>query len=94
MYEKDATILVKALQARVPGRPSATKGPGPMATVRYAAEGTPIVFEVTFAAGKIAVQATQDGGGVVWGVREHPISAAGVAQAVAEMAEWWGQQPR
>jgi hypothetical protein len=94
MYEKDATLLVKALQARVPGKPSATKGPGPSAVVRYAPEGAPFVFEVTFVGGKISVQASRDPDGVVWGVREHPISAAGVAQAVSEMTEWWGQQPR
>lgn len=94
MYEKEATQLVKALQSRVAGKPSASKGPGPSATVRYALEGAPVVFEVTFVGGKIAVQATRDPEGVVWGVREHPISAAGVALAVSEMTEWWGQQPR
>ncbi|MCL2449038.1 MAG: hypothetical protein FWD17_08835, partial [Polyangiaceae bacterium] len=86
--------LVRALQLRVPGHPTATKGPGPTSTVRYATEGTPVVFEVTFAAGRIAVQASRDPDGIVWGAREHPISTAGVAQAVAEMVEWWGQLPR
>ena len=81
------------LQSRVPGRPSATKGPGPSAIVRYQLEGAPIVFEVTFVGGKITVQASRDPeGAVVWGVREHPISAAGVALAISEMTEWWGQQ--
>jgi len=93
MYEKEATQLVRALQSRVPGRPSATKGPT-SATVRYQLEGAPIVFEVTFVGGKITVQASRDPEGVVWGVREHPISAAGVAVAISEMTEWWAQQPR
>jgi hypothetical protein len=92
MYEKEATLMVKALQARVPGRPSASKGPGPSATVRYQLESAPITFEVTFVGGKLTVQASRDPDGIVWGVREHPISAAGVALAIAEMAEWAGRQ--
>jgi hypothetical protein len=93
MYEKEATLLVKALEQRVRGRASAAKGPGPAATVKYLVEGTTIELRITFAAGKIAVQGlAEPDGAVLWGVREHPVSAAGMAQAVSEMTEWLRQR--
>jgi hypothetical protein len=89
MYEKEATLLVKALEARVAGKASASKGPGPAVTVRYRVEGTTLDLHIVFAAGKIAVHASSEPEGpVLWGVREHPISSTGIAQAVAEMTEW------
>jgi hypothetical protein len=89
MYEKEATMLVRALEARVRGRASASKGPGPAATVRYRVDESSIELRFTFAAGKIAVEASSEpDGAVLWGPREYPVSAAGTAQAVSEVAEW------
>jgi hypothetical protein len=89
MYEKEATMLVRALEARVRGQASAAKGPGPAATVRYRVEESSIELRFAFAGGKIAVQASNEpDGAVLWGVREYPVSAAGTAQAVSEVAEW------
>jgi hypothetical protein len=89
MYEKDATLLVKALEARVAGKASASKGPGPAVTVRYRVEGTTLDLHAAFAAGKIAIHASSEPEGpLLGGPREHPISSAGIAQAVAEMTEW------
>ena len=92
MYEKDATLLAKGLAARVPGKASASKGANQSVTVRYQVADAPVAFDITFVSGKIAIQASRDPGGVVWAVREHPVSAAGVAQAIAEMADWWAKQ--
>jgi hypothetical protein len=93
MYEKEATMLVKALEPRVAGHASASKGPGPSVTVRYRVDAAAVELCISFAAGKISVQASaQPEGAIVWGVRERPISAAGIAQAVSEITEWLRQR--
>jgi hypothetical protein len=93
MYEVEANIIVAALEKQVPGRASAVSGPGPNATVRYYVEGTPIVFNASLFDGRIVSKAvTEPAGGILWGVKENPLSEDGARRAAAQMIEWLSTQ--
>lgn len=88
-----AAIIVAAFEAAVPGRASATTGPGPVATVRYYVEGTPIVFSAIVFGDKIESQiGTEPQGGILWGIKENPLTDEGARNAAAQMIEWLSTQ--
>ncbi len=88
-----AAIIVAAFEASVPGRASATTGPGPVTTVRYYVEDTPIVFSAIVFGDKIMSQiGTEPQGGILWGIKENPVTDEGARNAAAQMIEWLSTQ--
>jgi hypothetical protein len=88
-----STIIVAAFEEQVPGRASATSGPGPMATVRYYVEGTPIVFSAIVFGDKIMSQiGTEPQGGILWAIKENPLTEDGARIAAAQMIAWLNTQ--
>ncbi len=95
MFDNEANAMVAILAAGVPGRASATTGPGPNAAVRYYVEGTPIVFSAVLTGDKIASQAlTEPPGGILWGIREDELSISGAERSATYFVEWLARQRR
>jgi len=93
MYVKEANIIAEALEARISGKAEAVAGPGPTATVRYYVERAPIVFNAILFNGKIMTQAmTEPQGGIIWGVKEYPLTEDGALRAADYMIAWLSKQ--
>jgi hypothetical protein len=93
MYVREANIIVDALEALIPGEAKAVTGPGPNATVRFYVEGTPIVFNAILTGSRIMTQATTEPqGGIIWGVKEYPLTEDGARQAADYMIAWLSTQ--
>lgn len=94
LYEHEADVLAFALQAHLPGSGTVSMGPGPMAAVRFHVEGTSVVFIAILHEGKIMSSAMTEhtdrrDEGILWGVRERPLTVDGARQTAALMIEWW-----
>ncbi len=93
MYVEEANIIVDALEALIPGTAKAVTGPGPTATVRFYVEGTPIVFSAILSGNRIISQAvTEPQGGIIWGIKEYPLTEDGARQAADYMIAWLSTQ--
>jgi hypothetical protein len=95
MYEAEARIIIADLEALVPGRVSATKGPGPFVTVRYYVGGTALVFNIILMPNKNEIGAnvtTEPMGGIVGFSTSEPLTEEGARRTASRLIGWLSTQ--
>ena len=88
MYDYQAKRMAKVLNARVPGKLSASTGPGATFVI-LRIERWPLQFNAKFMGEEIETHVlSDDGRGVVWGTRQYPNTVEGAERAAGELVSW------